>query len=178
MRSPGISPREPAFEQFFRNAYLPLVRDIIFIGGNPDEAEDAVCSAMAEVFQRWDTIENPRAYARRAAISNLLKNRQRGPSRIRKRMIARGDVPSDHELDAGLTAWEERQWVLRLLKSLPLAQREVLTCMVDEFPQREIAQLLGKSEAAVRQNLCAARKRLKSHLAETDAEGRPGERQR
>jgi RNA polymerase sigma factor (sigma-70 family) len=168
MRSPEVTPSGSAFEQFFRDAYRPLLRDIIFIGGNPHEAEDALCSAMAEVFQRWETIENPRAYARRAAISNLIKSRQRGLSRVRQRLVTQGDVPPDHELDAGLTAWEEQEWVLLLLKSLPLAQREVLACMVDTFSPREIAQLLGKTEAAVRQNLCAARKRLTRHLAETD----------
>jgi RNA polymerase sigma factor (sigma-70 family) len=178
MKSPGVTPREPAFEQFFRDAYQPLLRDIMFIAGNLHEAEDAVCSAMAEVLQRWETIENPRAYARRAAISNLIKARQRGQTRIRERMIARGDVLPDHDPDAGLTAWEEQEWVLLLLKSLPQAQREVLACIVDMFPQREIAQLLGKSEAAIRQNLRAARKRLRSHLAETMPGGRPGERQR
>ena len=56
--------------------------------------------------------------------------------------------------------------------------------MVDTFTRQEIAQLLGKTEAAVRQNLCAARKRLARRLAEmdhaeADAPGRrPDERQR
>jgi RNA polymerase sigma factor (sigma-70 family) len=168
MSSPGGTHPEQAFDRFFRIAYLPLLRDIIFVGGNQHEAEDAVCHAMAQVFERWETIENPRAYARRAAISNLIKSRQRGPGRVRERLIERGDFLPDHDLDAGLTAWEEQEWVLVLLKSLPEAQREVLACIVDEFPRREIAQLLGKTEAAVRQNLCAARRRLRSHLAETD----------
>ena len=50
----------------------------------------------------------------------------------------------------------------------PTAQQEVLACMVDMFTQQEIAQMLGKTEAAVRQNLHAARKRLMRYLAETD----------
>ena len=39
--------------------------------------------------------------------------------------------------------------------------------MIDTFTLQEIAQMLGKTEATVRQNLCAARKRLRSYLAET-----------
>ena len=123
---------------------------------------------MTEVLQRWETIENPRAYARRAAISNLIKDKQRGLQRIQKRLIQRGDVPLEHDLDPGLIVWEQREWVTLLLKSLPPAQREVLACMVDMFTPQEIAQMLGKTEAAVRQNLCAARKNLASCLAETD----------
>ncbi|HMH90225.1 MAG TPA: sigma-70 region 4 domain-containing protein [Streptosporangiaceae bacterium] len=66
---------------------------------------------------------------------------------------------------------------MQLLESLPPAQREVLACMVDMFPRKEIAQLLGKTDAAVRQNLHAARKSLVSYLAATGS-GRspaPGE---
>ena len=54
----------------------------------------------------------------------------------------------------------------QVLKSLPPAQREVLACMIDEFTRQEIARLLGKTEAAVRQNLHAARMRLATWLAE------------
>src|SRR5262249_61123587 len=99
---------------------------------------------MTEVLQRWDTIRHPRAYARRAAISNLIKNKQRGSQRIQERLIERGDVPLEHDMDPGLTVWEQREWVTLLLKSLPPAQREVLACMVDMFTRQEIAQLLGQ----------------------------------
>jgi DNA-directed RNA polymerase specialized sigma24 family protein len=98
----------------------------------------------------------------------LIKDKQRGLQRIQKRLIQQGEVPPEHDLDPGLIVWEQQEWVTLLLKSLPPAQREVLACMVDMFVSREIAQLLGKTEAAVRQNLCAARKRLADCLAEID----------
>jgi RNA polymerase sigma factor (sigma-70 family) len=162
-------PPVPAFEQFYREAYQPLMRDAIFAGGNWHEAEDAVSAAMTEVLQRWDKIVSPRAYARRAVISNLIKNQQRGLRRVRERLIQRGAVPPEHDLDPGLMVWEQREWVMLLLKSLPPAQREVLACMTDMLTPHEIAQRLGKTEAAVRQNLCAARKRLVTSLAQMDA---------
>jgi RNA polymerase sigma factor (sigma-70 family) len=159
-----------ALEEFFRAAYQPLLRDVIFAGGKPHEAEDAVSAAMVEVLKRWDTIENPQAYARRAAISSLIKDKQRGLQRTRDRLIQRGDVPLEHDLDPGLMVWEQGEWVTLLLKSLPPAQREVLACLVDMFSQQEIAQLLGKTDAAVRQNLCAARRNLARFLAEANGE--------
>lgn len=161
-------PPAPAFEQFFREAYTPLMRDALFAGGSWHEAEDAVAAAMTEVLQRWDKIVNPRAWARRAVISNLIKNEQRGLRRIRERLIQRGAVRPEHDLDPGLVVWEQQEWVMLLLKSLPPAQREVLACMVDMLKPHEIAQRLGKTEAAVRRNLCDARKRLVSELAEID----------
>jgi RNA polymerase sigma factor (sigma-70 family) len=167
--SAHMSPAEAdasAFANLFRDAYQALLRDAIFAGGNYYEAEDAVSAALEEVLRRWDKIENPRAYARKAAISNLIKNKQRGQQRIRARMIQRGDYQLERDLDPGLTVWEEQEWVMQLLESLPTAQREVLACIIDMFPRKEIAQLLGKTDAAVRQNLCAARKSLMSYLAE------------
>jgi RNA polymerase sigma factor (sigma-70 family) len=162
-------PRAPlprtTFGDFFRDAYQPLVRDVIFAGATPDEAEDAVSAAMVEVLRRWDAITNPRAYARRAAINNMIKNRQRGLRRI----VERGDVPPEGELDPGLLVWEQQEWVTLLLKSLAPAQRQVLACMVDMFTPQEIARLLGKTEAAVRQSLRAARQRLAACLGEPDA---------
>jgi RNA polymerase sigma factor (sigma-70 family) len=151
---------KPAFGEFFRDAYQPLLRDVIFAGGHPQEAEDAVSAAMVEVLQRWNAIQNPRAYARRTAINNMIKSRQRGLQRIAERLIERGEVPLEGDEDPGLLVWEQQEWVTLLLKSLPVAQRQVLACMVDMLTPQEIAQLLGKTEAAVRQNLCAARKRL------------------
>ena len=170
MRRQETALRAAAFEEFFRIAYTPLLQNIIFACGNRPEAEDAVSAAMTEVLQRWDSIENPRAYARRAALSNLIKNKQRGLQRIRERLIQRGDVPLEHDLDPGLLIWEQQEWVTQLLNSLPPAQREVLACMVDMFTPQEIAQLLGKTEAAVRQNLRAARQNLASCFAEADGE--------
>jgi RNA polymerase sigma factor (sigma-70 family) len=156
------------FEDFYRTNYQALVREVIFAGGDTEEAKDAVSAAMVEVLQRWDTITHPRAYARRAAVSNLIKSKQRGLPRIHERLIQRGEVSVESALDPGLTVWEQREWVTQLLKSLPPAQREVLTCIVDNFSGPEIAQLLGKTEAAVRQNLRAARKSLANCLAEVD----------
>ncbi|HMH90226.1 MAG TPA: hypothetical protein VK586_03985 [Streptosporangiaceae bacterium] len=61
--------RTTPFEELFRDAYQALLRDAIFAGGNPHEAEDAVSAALEEVLRRWDRIDNPRAYARKATIS-------------------------------------------------------------------------------------------------------------
>jgi RNA polymerase sigma factor (sigma-70 family) len=161
-------PRRPKnFEEFYRADYRSLMRDVIFAGGKPHEAEDVISTAMIEVLQRWESIKNPRAYARRAAIRNLIKDRQR-ELRIQERLTQSGQVPPEHYLDPSLMVWEQQEWVTLLLKSLPPAQREVLAWTVDTFKPREIAQLLGKTEAAVRKNLQDVRRRLADCLAETD----------
>jgi RNA polymerase sigma factor (sigma-70 family) len=130
-----------------------------------------VSAAMIEVLERWDTIENPQAYARRTAINYAIRTRQRGMSRITGRLVERGDVPLEGNLDPGLLVWEQQEWVTLLLKSLPPAERHVLAFVVDAFRPQEIAQLFGKTEAAVRQNLHAARKRLAGRLGRTGHHG-------
>jgi RNA polymerase sigma factor (sigma-70 family) len=168
--STHTSPPCPSdFEEFYRADYRPLVRDVIFVGGEPHEAEDAVSKAMIEVFQRWESIENPRAYARRAAIRILFKDRRR-ELRIQERLIQSGQVPPEHNIDPGLTVWEQQEWVTLFLKRQPPAQRVVLACMVDMFTPREIAQILGKNEAAVRGNLREVRRRLAGRLAEINGD--------
>ncbi len=92
VRRREAAPPAEAFKEFFGVAYQPLLRDSLFAGGNPHEAEDAVSAATAEVLQRWDTIKNPRAYARWASISNLIKSKPRKRQRIQERLVQRGDV--------------------------------------------------------------------------------------
>ncbi len=66
-------PRRPKnFEEFYRADYRSLMRDVIFAGGKPHEAEDVISTAMIEVLQRWESIKNPRAYA--AAARCWLRN--------------------------------------------------------------------------------------------------------
>ena len=62
--------------------------------------------------------------------------------------------------------WEDSQWVRELLNSLPPRQQEVMALIIDEFRPAEIAALLGKDAAAVRQNLLAARRRLRTAISE------------
>ena len=157
--------RDRAFEAIFVPAYRQLLDDAIFAGATPEEAEDCLQQALKYVYEHWEQIENPRAYARKATISNLIKSRQRGPGRLLDKQIQQGDYWPEGAEDPGLTVWEQEEWVSGLLDSLPLAQREVMTYVLAEFSTGEIAGLLGKTEASVRQNLCAARKNLRRRLA-------------
>jgi RNA polymerase sigma factor (sigma-70 family) len=172
---PGASP--PRFSvpkqikcgEWYQEARRPLLAYALFLaGGDKDEAEDALSDALENVLKHWDELKNPLAYARRATFSNLLKNKERNLKRIRDRQIQRGDFRREAEDDHGITVWEQEEWVMQLLRSLPPAQRDVLACIIDDFTPIEIARLLGKTDAAVRQNLRAARLKLQRQLAETE----------
>jgi RNA polymerase sigma factor (sigma-70 family) len=154
------------FEAFYRAAYRELLKTAMYAGATEQEAEDATQKTMEEAYRRWSDIDHPHAYARRAVISNFLKDITRGHTRTRRRQTEREQPVNEGGEDTRLTMWEDRQWVTQLLKSLPPAQREVMAFIFDGFTPGEVAELLGKTPGAVRQNLCEARRRLTLALHE------------
>ncbi len=156
------------FDEFFRQHYRNMIRNAMYAGATKEEAEDAVSDAMLGMLGRWCTLSNPVAYARRAVLNSFVKVRQR--ERRRAELLAAEPKPSVHGEDAGLTLWEDRQWVAQLLNSLPERQREVMALVVDGIEPRDIAELLGRSAAAVRQNLLEARKRLRPMTGQGNTE--------
>jgi RNA polymerase sigma factor (sigma-70 family) len=150
------------FEVFYCAYYQRLLNILIFLAaGDVDLAKDAVAEAMTVAYEKWDSINNPPAYVRQVAINWMIKERRRARRAIPTPPDEIGEKPDDI---TGQTIWADRSWVIGLLEQLPPAQREVMACIVDEYKPAEIADLLGKTPAAVRQNLSAARRRLREHL--------------
>jgi RNA polymerase sigma factor (sigma-70 family) len=173
--SPAGNTRPPApegFEEFFRTSFRELVRTAMIAGANLEEAEDAAAKTLAEMLQIWPVPGYPLAYARRAVVNNFIKDKTRGNRRVAQRLIDRGHVSHREGVDDGqLTAWEDDQWVADVLSVLPPEQRKVMECIARGLDRKEIAEELGKSEAAVRRNLCDARARL-ADLLNPDGESR------
>jgi DNA-directed RNA polymerase specialized sigma24 family protein len=161
------------FEQLFREIFRPLAGMALSLSGiTPEEAEDAAEMALQEVLQRWAMLDNPRAYAYKATISNVLKIKrtQVRHAQAVRRKIRRGDFQPEAHADPGLMEVEYRQWVMTLLDSLPHAQREaVALCLVDELSPAEAGELLGKTGAALRQALHAGREALRRRIADEAA---------
>ncbi len=148
------------FEDFYRSNYRKLLAMTMAAGATLDQAEEAVDQTMEQMLTRWTEIGHPVAYARRAVLSNFVKKKTRDLEAVNK-VIKSGRVTPEADPDTGLNVWEDTQWVGQLLQSLPPAQRDVMTNIIKGLTTAEIAQLLGKTEAAVRKNLQLARDRLK-----------------
>lgn len=149
------------FDDFYRDSFKSLMKTVMYAGATRHEAEDAVQDAMQELHRRWPEIEHPHAYARRAVRSSFLKIRDGERLRRRKEQAAAWDCENGTENgDQDLTIWEDQQWVRQLLDSLPPSQREVMKFVCEGYKPKEIAQILGKTPNAVRQNLHAVRRRL------------------
>jgi RNA polymerase sigma-70 factor (ECF subfamily) len=160
------------FETFFRAYYRELMRHAIYAGATLHEAEDVTHTTMEQVYRRWASIEQPRAYAHKALASNLKKLKRRLDRRSHHRIECE-DTASDGCLDARLTMWEDGQWVSQLIGSLSPAQQEVMAFAVDGYKPGEIAELLGIRQGTVSQRLFAARQTRKHALqAQLDADRR------
>lgn len=161
--------QKSAAAEFFEESYTRLLRFAMYMHATKEEAEDAIESAMIDMLDRWEEIRDPYAYARKAVARELIKQRTR--ARRFAPLAEEGDEHPgrrNHDLaqEERLTVWEDSQWVRELLNSLPPRQQEVMALIIDEFRPAEIAALLGKDAAAVRQNLLAARRRLRTAISE------------
>jgi RNA polymerase sigma factor (sigma-70 family) len=156
-------------EAFFRDQYPRLLKGIIVLAaGDVDLATEAMGEAMAVACERWDSIENPPAYLYKVAANWLIKQKRKARRTI---PMPSGEIGEKLNHATAQPIWEQWPWVMELLEQLPPAQREVMACIVDGLRPAEIAELLGKDPAAVRQNLSAARRRLRKYLAETNGAG-------
>jgi RNA polymerase sigma-70 factor (ECF subfamily) len=148
------------FSPFFRQHFGLLMRHVLYLGGTIHDAEDAAQAAMMELLRRWQDIDDKLPYAKRVAINAFFKARTRGLDRVRTRQLETGNASPEARIDGNLVLWEDSEWVVGLLTALPPRQREVMAFVVDDFSPAEIAQMLGRTPTAVRNNLRAARERL------------------
>jgi RNA polymerase sigma factor (sigma-70 family) len=147
---------------FYREFVPTLVAFLMWQGAAFAEAADIAQETMIAAHQHWTTIRVPAAWARRVA------------SRALARRIARveedpvDDLPQANPLlpeQSGLSDWEQRHDILRLLALLPPRQRQVMAWTLDGYAPAETAEELQISPDTVRANLHKARRSLARHLA-------------
>jgi RNA polymerase sigma factor (sigma-70 family) len=137
------------------------------VGATMDDAEEAVQAAITDMLEkgRWGELtRNPKAWMRKAVRHTYYDQQKK---RRRHREIEKNlPLPAGNHVDDGRSFWEDWQWVGQQLSTLPSAQREVLELYLAELDTSEIADLLGKTEATIRQNLAHGRRRLRANLGD------------
>jgi RNA polymerase sigma-70 factor (ECF subfamily) len=142
---------------FYAGTYARLVGTLTLAAGNRAEAEEVVQEAFVRLLARWDAVrryDDPESWVRLVAF-RLLSNRLRrarnaAAALLRVRSAPAGSPPADDPVD-----------VLSALRSLPLAQREVVVLhhMLD-LSVETIAHQLGISTGTVKSRLARARASL------------------
>jgi RNA polymerase sigma-70 factor, ECF subfamily len=134
------------------------------------EAEDVVQDVFVRVLEQrrsLSEVRDMRVWLVRVAW-NLAIDRRR---RIRPQQFDEGFAESlvarDLPADEALKEAQRLRSVLRELERLPKAERDVLLLsVVEELGTAEMAEVLGRSESAVRALLFRARTRLRERLEE------------
>jgi RNA polymerase sigma factor (sigma-70 family) len=152
---------QDGFASFFHQRYGGTVVLLIAMGASRADAEEIAQEAMIAAWQKWDSIREPTAWARTAAVRMLWKYRKRRSELPFEDSAA--DVTADESDLAVFT--EEQQQVVRLLRQLPNAQRAVAALYYDGLTIEEIATATGKPAGTVRSHLRHARTTLKEVIA-------------
>jgi RNA polymerase sigma factor (sigma-70 family) len=128
-------------------------------------AADVAQVAFEKALPRWPTLRNPRAWLCRVAWHEAL-----GRCEAVRREVPVDVVPDwPDQLSAALAAElrAEQRTVLAHLQGLPPKQRQVMTWTLAGFGDAEIADALGLSADAVKQNRYYARRNLAKRLGLT-----------
>lgn len=62
-----------SFDALYRSAYADMVRLAWLLVGSRAVAEEVVQDAFLAVHQRWETIDNPGGYLRRAVVNTRVR---------------------------------------------------------------------------------------------------------
>jgi RNA polymerase sigma factor (sigma-70 family) len=149
---------QEAADRAFREHGPKLWRSLLAFTGDPDLASDAMAEAYAQLLARGAAVEAHERWVWRAAFRIAA-----GELQDRRRRTADVDVVETYEMP------EPALDLIRALGRLSPNQRAVavLRLYVD-LPTREVARILGITQATVRVHLSQARRRLRTVLEEPD----------
>ncbi|MDF1564357.1 MAG: sigma-70 family RNA polymerase sigma factor [Deltaproteobacteria bacterium] len=159
-----------ALDRLIRRYQKPVYRMLYRNVGNPADAEDLTQKAFLKALDHLPRLREDGAFKGwlfRIAL-NLTRNRRRSLGRWRQADPALLDRQADPSAGADLSLERQRQWeaVEAGLARLPKMQREVVRLRLHaEIPFREIAQILGSSEASCKVSYHHAVKKLRHTLA-------------
>ena len=164
-------PAATPLDDFISAEYPRLVGALTAHTGDRALAEDIAQEALARVCDRWDKVvalENPRGWLYRTAM-NLASSWFRRRAAEARALVRHGGA------EAGRDATEGSVDALALrvaLQRLPVKQRTALVyryCL--DLPVAEVAELMGATEAAVRQMTSRGAATLRGRLQPSPSGG-------
>jgi RNA polymerase sigma factor (sigma-70 family) len=158
--------------QLFGEHYRRVLKAAYRITGNMADAEDVAQSVFLRLASAGGPVTNAGSYLYRAAINGALDLLRRQTSARSEPLecaeyVAAAGAGSSPEAE---TSGRELGALLRIaISELPARAGEMFTLRyVEEHGNREIAALMGTSQAVVAVTLYNARSRLKKRLSELD----------
>lgn len=152
------------FSEWYHREHARLVTTMVLVTGDIELAADAVAEAFARALEQWgrvSSMDQPAGWTYRVAMNVARRSARR--SAMEHRLLARTPKPPDVPAPAG------ELWAV--VGVLPRRQREVVVLRyIADFPEAEIASVLGISRSTVSSTLADAHRRLGSLLDEGEEE--------
>jgi RNA polymerase sigma-70 factor, ECF subfamily len=156
-RAPAGVSRSEEVERLYRERGDRIWRAVLAFAGDPEVASDAVAEAFAQVLRRGDEVRDPERWVWGAAFriaSGELKERRKRPV-VETIGVYEMEEPA-RDLMVALGALSEKQ------------RRAVVLHDAVGYPAKEVARIVGSTEAAVRVHLMRGRRRLRELLEDDD----------
>lgn len=143
------------FEEAYHEHRLTLLRLAYLMSGSHDVSEDVVQSVFTSAHDRWDEIEKPLPYLKRAVV-NAVKDGQRRRFRLLSKVPERPTVVLPPEIDETWAHVERLSWTQRAV---------VVLHYYEDLPLNEVAVVLDRPAATVRSDHRRALDKLRKALA-------------
>lgn len=159
---------EPDFEQFVQMERSALIWFLMSrYQASAHDAEEAAQTALLRAWQRWSTIDNPRAWVQVVAGNEYAQSAARQAAHrtceLDEDILKQMDAPHTPSAAERIVLSEQEQLICDELAKLPPTQRLVAELRYQGHSNSEIADQLGVDPSAVRHNMKRARSRLR-HL--------------
>jgi RNA polymerase sigma-70 factor, ECF subfamily len=149
---------DASFEEFFAATYRRLVGLLFAFLHDQAQAEDAVQDAFTSGWRSLRSYHDPEAWVRKIAFRRAIDHHRRDARRVRA-LLRLGPPPPLPAVSA------EHVDLVRALRKLPVAQREVLVLHhVAELAVEQVAAELGLPVGTVKSRLVRGRAALARHL--------------
>jgi RNA polymerase sigma factor (sigma-70 family) len=143
------------FEEAYHEHRLALLRLAYLMSGSHDVSEDVVQSVFTSAHERWEQIEKPLPYLKRAVV-NAVKDGQRRRLRLLSKPQERPQVVLPPEIDETWAHVGRLSWVQRAV---------VVLHYYEDLPLSEVAAVLDRPAATVRSDHRRALDKLRKALA-------------
>lgn len=168
---PVLPPRrdvDAEFADFVRSSSAELGRVAWFLTGDRARAEDLLQHAYVRTWTHWRKVRdgNPLGYTRRA-----LANARIDAWRLARREVLTDRVP-EGGVPSGAAAADDRDQLVRALRTLPPSQRRVVVLRhLAHLSEREVADELGVSVGTVKSSASRGLARLRELLGDDEERG-------
>jgi RNA polymerase sigma-70 factor, ECF subfamily len=144
-------------ERIYREHGQHMLRTLLAFSGDPEVAREAVAEALAQALRRGPALRDPLAWTWRTAFKVA-----RGELK-RRRAVGPPPFQPPYEIP------EPAVDMMAALRALSPSQRAAIALHhVADRPVREVAAILGMSQAAIRVHLSRGRRRLRELMEESD----------